>query len=203
ISTKYPGYTLRFSGEAEETLKSVKDLLRAFLIAVLLIFLILATQFNSLVQPFIVMLAIPFGIIGFILAFLIHGEPLSFLGIMGFVGLMGVVVNDSIVLVDFINKRRNHVPVKEAVVEAGDLRLRPVLITTITTVCGLSTVAYGIGGFDPFLRPMALAISWGLLFATALTLIVVPCVYLIVEDVKNLVKRKVSAKVHSLGAHLK
>ncbi|MBU1122056.1 MAG: efflux RND transporter permease subunit [Candidatus Omnitrophica bacterium] len=190
ISLKYPGYTLRFSGEAEETMKSVNDLAKAFLIALLLIFLILATQFNSLVQPFIVMLAIPFGIIGFIVAFLIHGEPLSFLGILGFVGLMGIVVNDSIVLVDFINKRRNHVPIKEAIIEAGDLRLRPVLITTITTVCGLSTVAYGIGGVDPFLKPMALAISWGLLFATALTLIVIPCVYLIAEDTKNFVRRK-------------
>jgi multidrug efflux pump subunit AcrB len=190
ISKKYSGYTLRFGGEAEETVKSIKSLQRAFLIAALLIFLILATQFNSLIQPFIVMLAIPFGIIGFIIAFLIHNEPLSFLGIMGFVGLIGVVVNDSIVLVDFINKRKNEKRTKEAVVEAGSLRLRPVLITTITTVCGLSTVAYGIGGFDPFLKPMALAISWGLMFATVLTLVVIPCVYLIEEDIRNFIRHK-------------
>jgi len=135
------------------------------------------------------MLTIPFGIIGFIIAFFIHAEPLSFLGIMGFVGLTGVVVNDSIVLVDFINKRREDLPIKEAVVEGGSLRLRPILLTTITTVCGLFTVAYGLGGLDPFLRPMALAISWGLLFATILTLIVIPCVYLIIEDIHNLRQR--------------
>ncbi|MFH1504130.1 MAG: efflux RND transporter permease subunit [Candidatus Omnitrophota bacterium] len=192
IAQKYPGYSLRFSGEAEETAKSVSSLFRAFLIAGLLIFLILATQFNSLIQPFIVMLAMPFGIIGFIIAFLLHGEPLSFLGIMGFIGLMGVVVNDSIVLVDFINKRKNETHIREAVVEAGSLRLRPVVITTVTTVCGLSTVAYGIGGFDPFLKPMALAISWGLLFATVLTLIVIPCVYLIEEDIRKFLKQKFS-----------
>ena len=92
----------------------------------------------------------------------------------------------SIGLVDFINKRRQDIEIKEAIIEAGTLRLRPVLITTITTVCGLFTVAYGIGGFDPFLKPMALAISWGLIFATGLTLVVIPCVYLIAEDLKKL-----------------
>lgn len=185
LSSRYPGYTLRFGGEQEETTKSIKSLIMAFLIAISLIFLILATQFNSLIQPFVVMLTIPFGIIGFIIAFFLHREPLSFLGIMGFVGLTGVVVNDSIVLVDFINKRRDKKPIKEAVIEGGCLRLRPILLTTITTICGLATVAYGIGGLDPFLRPMALAISWGLLFATLLTLIVIPCVYLIIDDIHN------------------
>jgi len=185
IDRQYPGYSLSFGGEQEETRKSIQSLLIAFAAAISLIFLILATQFNSLLQPFVVMLTIPFGIIGFIIAFFIHAEPLSFLGIMGFVGLTGVVVNDSIVLVDFINKRREDLPIKEAVVEGGSLRLRPILLTTITTVCGLFTVAYGLGGLDPFLRPMALAISWGLLFATILTLIVIPCVYLIIEDIHN------------------
>ncbi|MCP4653189.1 MAG: efflux RND transporter permease subunit [Candidatus Omnitrophica bacterium] len=184
ISTRYPGYAIKFSGENEETQESMSSLLKAFLIAAGLIFLILATQFHSLSQPFVVMLTIPFGLIGFIVAFILHAEPLSFLGMMGFVGLTGVVVNDSIVLVDFINKKRSELPIKEAVIEAGILRLRPVMLTTITTVCGLSTVVYGIGGFDPFLRPMALAISWGLMFATGLTLVVIPCVYVILDDLK-------------------
>ncbi|UCG35101.1 MAG: efflux RND transporter permease subunit [Candidatus Omnitrophota bacterium] len=189
ISAQYPGYSLRFSGEAKETMESLGNLGKAFLLAALFVFLILATQFNSLIQPFIIMLTIPFGIIGFIVAFLLHGEPLGFLAIMGFVGLCGVVVNDSIVLVDFINKRRHYESLKEAVIEAGQVRLRPVLITTVTTVVGLATVAYGIGGLDPFLRPMALAISWGLMFGTILTLIMIPCTYLIVEDIKNLIKK--------------
>lgn len=190
IPFEYPGYSLRYGGEEEETRKSLQSLMKAFLIAALLVYLILATQFNSLFQPFIVMLTIPFGLIGFILAFILHNEPISFLAIMGFIGLSGVVVNDSIILVDFINKRRNHRPVKEAALEAGMLRLRPVLLTTITTVCGLSTVAYGIGGMDPYLRPMALAMSWGLAFATILTLIVIPCVYVIASDIKGLFFRK-------------
>lgn len=190
ISAEHPGYTLKFGGEHEETMESMQSLMQAFLIAVFLIFVILATQFNSLMQPFVVMLTIPFGIIGFILAFFIHREPLGFIGIMGFIGLTGVVVNDSIVLVDFINKRKETVSTREAVIDAGTIRLRPVLLTTITTVCGLATVAYGIGGMDPFLRPMALAMSWGLMFATGLTLIVIPCAYFIQDDLKGWFMRK-------------
>ena len=188
LSFEYPGYTLQFSGENKETLESLTSLLKAFFIAAFIIFLILATLFNSLLQPFIVMLTIPFAFIGVVFAFLIHREPLSFLAILGLVGLCGVVVNDSIVLVDFINKirkERKDMPLYEIVKEAGILRLRPVILTTVTTVAGLGTVAYGIGGMDPFLRPMALAISWGLLFATLLTLIIIPCVYLIAEDVRK------------------
>lgn len=194
LATKYPGYSIRFEGEDKESMESIHSLLRAGSLALLLIYLILATQFNSLLQPFVVMLNIPFGLIGVVFAFLAHNEPLSFLAIMGLVGLTGVAVNDSIVLVDFINKRRDHKPIKEAVIEAGRLRLRPVLLTTITTVFGLSTVAYGIGGFDPFLKPMALAISWGLVFATGLTLIVIPCIYLIAEDIKVLFLAKFAKK---------
>ncbi len=192
LGVKYPGYTLHFSGENEETRESLASLFKAFIIAVLVIYLILATLFGSLSQPFIVMLTIPFALIGVVVAFVFHFEPISFLALLGLVGLCGVVVNDSIVLVDFINKlkiKNRDRPLIEIVKEAGTLRLRPVILTTITTVAGLGTVAYGIGGMDPFLKPMALAISWGLLFATFLTLIVIPCVYLISEDVKKFLRR--------------
>ncbi|MFH1847934.1 MAG: efflux RND transporter permease subunit, partial [Candidatus Omnitrophota bacterium] len=98
-------------------------------------------------------------------------------------GLNGIVVNDSIVPVDFINKlRREGTSRRESIIKAGQMRIRPVILTTITTVGGLSTVAYGIGGKDPFLVPMALAICWGLLFATLLTLIIIPCIYAIMDD---------------------
>jgi multidrug efflux pump subunit AcrB len=188
ISKEYLGYTLHFGGEGKETMESLFSLLRAFFVAILAIFLILATLFHSLLQPFIVMLTIPFALIGVVFAFLIHFQPLSFLALLGLVGLSGVVVNDSIVLVDFINrlrKAKKDLNLEEVIKEACSLRLRPVILTTITTICGLATVAYGIGGMDPFLRPMALSISWGLLFATFSTLIVIPCVYLIGEDIKN------------------
>lgn len=183
IPKEYPGYVIKYAGEQEETAKSMSSLLAAFGIAVLLIFIILATQFNSLIQPPIVLLNIPFGLMGVIFAFLIHGRTLSFLAILGVIGLAGVVVNDSIILVDFINKlRREGISRRDSIIEAGALRLRPVLVTTFTTVAGFSTVAYGIGGSDPFLKPMALAMSWGLIFATALTLVVMPCFYAVVDD---------------------
>ena len=159
------------------------SLLKAFFYAFLIIYLILASFFKSLIQPAIVMFAIPFGLIGVVFAFLLHGMPFSFMAIMGVVGLNGIVVNDSIVLVDFINKlRRQGISRHDSIVRAGQMRIRPVILTTITTCGGLSTVAYGIGGRDPFLVPMAMSISWGLLFATALTLIVIPCIYSIIDD---------------------
>jgi len=108
---------------------------------------------------------------------------MSFLAIIGIVGLSGVVVNDSIVLVDFINRlRKQGLDRRKSIIEAGQLRLRPVILTTVTTVLGLMPVAYGIGGGDPILIPMAMAICWGLVFATALTLILIPCIYAIIDD---------------------
>ena len=193
IKPDYQGYIIEFEGEQKENMKSMKSLFIAFLIATLLIFVILATLFNSLVQPFIVMAPIPFALIGVVFAFLLHQRPLSFLAILGYIGLEGVVVNDSIVLVDFINKHKDGRSMFDAVVEGCATRLRPVLITTLTTCCGLATVAYGIGGSDPILKPMALAMCWGLFFATFLTLIVIPCLYLGVDDFVRRVKRRIRA----------
>lgn len=184
LPQRYMGYSVKYGGEQEETLDSLKSLLKAFFYAFLIIYLILSSSFKSIIQPLIIMLAIPFGLIGVVIAFLIHGMPLSFMAILGIVGLNGIVVNDSIVLVDFINKlRREGMARRESIIKAGQMRIRPVLLTTITTVGGLSTVAYGIGGKDPFLVPMALSICWGLTFATMLTLIVIPCIYSIVDDI--------------------
>ncbi|MBF0216865.1 MAG: efflux RND transporter permease subunit [Candidatus Omnitrophica bacterium] len=183
IGKRYRGYFVKYGGEQEESIESLKSLLKAFFVAFLIVYLILAYTFKSLLQPFIVMLAIPFGIIGVVVAFILHSQPFSFMAIMGIVGLNGIVVNDSIVLVDFINKFRaeGRAP-RAAIVKACRMRIRPVILTTVTTVGGLVTVAYGIGGSDPFLVPMALAISWGLLFSTVLTLIVIPCIYVILES---------------------
>ncbi len=186
LGKDYLGYTVEFGGEYEEQMKTQRHLLTSFMIAFFLIFIILAAMFNSLMQPLIVMLAIPFGLMGVIFAFLIHREPLSFFALMGVVGLAGVVVNNSIVLIDFVNgMRKNGKPRRESLVEAGQVRLRPILMTTITTIVGLISVAYGIGGGDPFLKPMALAIIWGLFFASGLTLIVIPCIYAVVDDVSE------------------
>ncbi len=182
----YLGYSVKYTGEFEEQQESQRGLLISFALAVLLIFIILASVFNSLMEPFIVILTVPFGIIGVIWTFLLHGRPLSFFGLMGLVGLTGVVVNSAIVLVEFINKlRREGKTRRESILEAGQVRLRPILMTTITTMGGLVSVAYGIGGGDPLLKPMALAILWGLAFSTVLTLIVIPCLYAIMDDLSE------------------
>jgi multidrug efflux pump subunit AcrB len=183
LPKQYPGYRIEYGGEQEENIKSMRSFARAFGLAAFLIFLILAANFNSLIQPLVVMMAIPFGLIGVVWAFFFHGMALSFFMMMGVVGLTGVVVNDSIVLVDFINNlRRKGIDRKDSIIQAGQLRLRPVLLTTITTSLGLTPTAYGIWGGDPFLRPMALTIVWGLICATVLTLIVIPCIYAIIDD---------------------
>ncbi len=183
------GYTVQYGGEFEDQQKSATNLMRSYLFALFLIFILLVAMFRSLIQPFIVMIAIPFGIIGVILAFWVHdmilptGRPLNFFALMGLVGLTGIVVNDSVVLMDFINRhRREGSDRRESLLEAGVVRLRPVIMTSITTIGGLVSVAYGIGGGDPFLKPMALAIVWGLTFSTALTLVGIPCLYAIVDD---------------------
>ncbi|MFC1631481.1 efflux RND transporter permease subunit [Candidatus Omnitrophota bacterium] len=184
ISQRYLGYTVKYGGEQEETVKSLQSLLKAFLYAFLIVYLLLASFFKSLIHPFVVMLAIPFGLIGVVFAFFLHGVPLSFMAILGIVGLNGIVVNDSIVLVAFINRLRSSgVERRESIIKGVQMRIRPVILTTVTTCGGLSTVAYGIGGKDPFLVPMALAICWGLLFATFLTLLIIPCIYSILDDI--------------------
>lgn len=184
VIINYPGYSIKYGGEQKENVKAIRSFIRAFILAFLLIFLILAANFNSLIQPLIVMMAILFGFIGVIWAFYFHGQVLSFFMFMGFIGLMGIVVNDSIVLVDFINTlRRKGVGRRNSIVEAGQLRLRPVILTTLTTAIGLTPTAYGIWGGDPFLKPMALTIVWGIICATFLTLLVLPCIYAIIDDI--------------------
>ena len=135
------------------------------------------------------MLAIPFGVVGVIISFAIHQESLSFMAMLGAIGLAGVVVNDSLVLVNHLNetikKATNPEEKDTLMVEAISHRLRPILITTLTTVAGLLPLAYGIGGSDPFMMPMALSLGYGLIVATPLTIFLVPCFYNIGEDLKN------------------
>jgi|GEM_PF-359075 len=189
IREAHPNLTFKAGGEYEDTQDSMKDLGFSFLIAVLGIMIILVLMFGNMRHPRVVMMAIPLGLVGVIFTFFIHkvfwipNLTLSFLATFGIIGLAGVVVNDAIVLVDYINKLRAQGKSRDqAVVEAGTTRLRAVLLTTITTLFGLLPTAYGIGGDDPFLKPMALTIAWGLTFATLITLIVIPVYYTIWED---------------------
>jgi len=177
-------------GEEERSEESVRGLIFSFVFALLGIFVILAIQFNSIGYPILVMLAIPFGAIGIIVGFFLHGEPISFMALMGFVALSGVVVNASLVMAVFIQRQlRAGVPWRTAIIESGKRRLRAVLLTAITTVVGLLPTAYGWGGLDPFVAPMALALSWGLMFSTVITLYSVPAALGIALDCKHVMQR--------------
>lgn len=185
LNRDWPGMRFAIGGEAEETAESFRSLGIAFVIAIIGIYFILSLLFDSFTQPLMVMIAIPFGVVAVIITFALHAEPLGFLAMMGLIGLMGVVVNDSLVLVDRVNNLRRDHPSKPLiyVVALGTSdRLRAIIMTTLTTAAGLIPLAYGIGGSDPFIAPMALALGYGLLFATPLTLVLVPCLYMARDD---------------------
>lgn len=187
----YPDARILIGGEAEETQESVNALLSTFIAAALGIFFLLMILFNSAIQPFIVMAAIPFGIIGVIIAFALHGTDLGFLSIIGIVGLSGVVVNDSLVMVSHINdlrerhKNDENKKLIDVVVEGAGNRFRPIILTSLTTIAGLLPLAYGLGGSDPFIAPMALALGYGLFFSTPLTLFFLPAFYMVLDDFRN------------------
>lgn len=186
VSGSHPGVTLFYGGELADTEESFAELPGAALLATLLVYGVLAIQFRSYLQPLLILSAVPLGLAGCILGLAVFGLDLSLIAMIGAVGLIGIVVNDSLVMVDFINHaRRRGAAARDAVVEAATVRLRPILITTITTVSGLFPLAVGLGGDEPLLAPMAVAISVGLLFATALTLVAIPVLYLALEDLQR------------------
>ena len=176
---------INYGGEEEKNEESVKGLMQSLVFAMLGIFIILAIQFNRFSYPFYVMLAIPFGAIGIIIGFYLHDMywrpmPLSFFALMGGVALTGVVVNSSLVLLVFVQRAiERGMNTYDAILEGGRRRLRAVILTATTTVVGLLPTAYGWGGMDPFVSPMALALSWGLIFSTVITLIVIPAAFAI------------------------
>ena len=193
IETMFPGYRLDFRGEFDQIQESFADLVRLFTIGVFLIYVILATQFKSFLQPVIILLAVPFGIIGAMIGLLAVGATLSMIAMFGIVALAGIVVNDSIVLIDFINRyRRNGSERWRAILRGASVRLRPIMLTTITTVCGLIPMATGLGGKSPIWMPLASTIIFGLTFATLLTLFVMPALYAITTDINALFARKPS-----------
>ena len=196
LGSRYPGYALVPSGEWKETRKIIDFMKVAFVVASLLIYSIMVAQFTSFVQPLYVMVSIPLGLIGVAIALVLHGKPVSMMALMGVVGLGGVVVNDAIVLVTFINNRiKEGMDIYDAVMEAGSIRLRPILLTSVTTIAGLMPTIYGWGGYEPFIVPAAIALAYGLLFATFLTLAVVPTLYMIGHDVKRLLARMVGRSI--------
>jgi multidrug efflux pump subunit AcrB len=178
IRARYPQVDLVYGGEYQESNESVASTVAAFPVALLLIYMLLATLFRSYVQPFIVLTSVPLGFAGIVFGVLVMNYSISFNLLYAAVGLAGVVVNDALVLVDFINRaRREGMPMIEAVLQAGAQRLRPVILTTMTTVVALLPMAFGLQGSSKSYGPFASAIAFGLLFAMIGTLFVIPLAY--------------------------
>lgn len=178
IKEQNPELIIQASGEFKEMMENFKQIGLAFLLALFIIYMILAVLFNSFIQPFIMMITVPFGFIGVMFSLFIHGLPISFAAFMGFVALTGVVVNNAIILNDFVNKFKNKTKDKEkAIIDACKTRLRPIILTTLTTIVGLIPIGYGIlGSRDAFLQPVAIVFGWGLLFSSFITLFIVPVI---------------------------
>jgi len=186
VPLQNPGVNLVFGGEFQATNRTFEDMGKAFMVALIAIYTILAAQFRSYLQPLIVMCVITFAYIGVILGMYIWGYPLSMYVLYALIGLAGIVVNDSLVLIDFINKERERgTPALEAVLVAGRRRFRAVLLTTVTTVAGLLPMAMGLSGVSTVFGPFAAALVAGLCVASGLTLFAVPALYLSVENLRT------------------
>ncbi len=183
LAAHYPGLQFQFEGEQREQAESMAGLLRHFGIALLAIYALLGMQFRSYIQPLIVMSAIPFGLIGAVVGHLIIGMELSFLSAFGVVALTGVVVNDSLIMIEFINRRvAGGMPVRDAVMHCGGARFRPIMLTTLTTFFGLTPMIFERSLEAKFLVPVAASLGFGVLFATAITLLLVPAMYMVLVD---------------------
>ncbi|MFQ6094203.1 MAG: efflux RND transporter permease subunit, partial [bacterium] len=171
-------YQITVGGENEEMRRSFRSLLFALLLAVILVYMILAAQFESLIHPFTIMFTVPMALIGVVIALGVTGQSLNVMSAIGVIVLTGIVVNDAIVKVDFINRlRKKGLPVREAIIQAGKIRLRPILMTTVTTVLALTPMALGIGKGAELRSPLAIAVIGGLTSATFLTLVIIPVIY--------------------------
>ena len=185
-----PGIGVHFGGEFEETERSIADLRDAFGVALLLIFVILAAQFRSYIQPLVVLGAIPLSLTGACIAFLLSGRPIGLISLVGVIGLSGIVVNDSMVFVDFVNRRRQEgVPLLEALRSAGRDRMRPIVLTSITTVGGLLSLA--ILDTGSVFSPIAIAMVGGLTYATVLVLFVLPCLLAVVDAMQDFFRNRI------------
>jgi multidrug efflux pump subunit AcrB len=182
ILQRYSSLNYSLEGEQQEQGQNLSSLARNFLVAMVVVYTLLAIPFGSYLQPLVVMSAIPFGLTGAVIGHLIMGINFSVLSLLGIVALTGVVVNDSLVMVDFINKyRKEGSSIEKAVLEAGPRRFRPIFMTSLTTFAGLTPLLFEKSIQAKFIIPMAVSLAFGVLFATVITLFLVPISYLILE----------------------
>ncbi|OEG61810.1 MAG: multidrug ABC transporter [Halanaerobium sp. MDAL1] len=179
------GYTISYGGEAADMASSFSQLFIAAILAVVLVYMVMASQFESLIHPFVIMFTVPLSVVGAVLGLIITDTALSVNGLIGAIMLVGIVVNNAIVMIDYINNRKTQMSRKEAILEAAPIRLRPILMTTLTTTLALVPLALGIGTGAETQQPMAIVVIGGLLFSTILTLIIIPVVYDIVDEIRN------------------
>ncbi|UYM16080.1 efflux RND transporter permease subunit [Endozoicomonas euniceicola] len=195
LAARYPGVRLEAGGEAEMTNSALRGLTSAMLMAMVGIWMIIALLFGSLFQPLLVILIIPFAVVSAATALLLHGQPMSFFAAVGILGLCGVVVNNALVMVDRMNRQYKQAApelVIHSIIEAAGSRLRPILLTSVTTVAGLLPLAYGLGGSDVYMGPMALTLGYGILLTVPVILFLLPCCYLIGQDITKLPERNKS-----------
>ena len=183
LKKKYPDNRFVIGGENEDTKESMQSLMRSFMLAFVGIAALLIITFRKVIQPAVILFTIPMGVIGVIYALLAHGMPLSFMSMLGLVALSGVIVNNAIVLITFINSLREEgLNRYQSIIEAARTRLRPIFMTTITTVSGLLPTAYGWGGSDPFIEPLALALGWGLAIGSVFIALFFPVLISLMDD---------------------
>ncbi len=197
-----PGIIIEYGGANKEMMDAFIDLFKALLMAILLVYMILASQYESLLYPFAIMFSMPPMVTGVVLSLLLTGRTFNVPAFIGVIMLAGIVVNNAIVLVDYINtlRRRDEMPRKEAILLAGKTRLRPILMTALTTILAMLPLAIGLGEGAELSAPMATAVAGGLIFSTFLTLVLVPCMYIILENIGDKIKGFVGRKkkTHSL-----
>jgi HAE1 family hydrophobic/amphiphilic exporter-1 len=184
------GYSYRIGGEMEEMMDSFESIIFAILIAIVLVYMVLAAQFESLLHPFTIMFSLPLSITGAILGLFVTGMPISMPALIGLLMLVGIVVNNAIVLVDYIIQlRKQGLSKNEAILKAGSIRLRPILMTMLTTVMALVPMALGLGEGTDMMAPMAVAVIGGLFVSTMITLIIIPVIYSSFESIKKRLKK--------------
>jgi HAE1 family hydrophobic/amphiphilic exporter-1 len=184
-----PNYSITVAGEEEKRQESMNSLMFALLLSIILVYMVLASQFESLLHPFTILLTIPLAVVGAVLLFFITGTTINIMGIIGIVMLAGIAVNNSIILVDRINQLKSSgMELAEAIINAGQQRIRPILMTTLTTILALLPLTFSIGEGSALRSPMAIAVVGGLITSTLMSLIVIPCVYFVFESKRNTLK---------------
>lgn len=183
-------YSISVTGEEEKRKESMDGLMFALLLSVVLVYMVLASQYESLLYPFTILLTIPFGLVGAVMIFLITGIPLNVMGVMGIIMLAGIAINNSILLVGRINQLKHSMPLTDAIVEAGQQRIRPIIMTTLTTILVLLPMTFSFGEGSSMRSSMAVAVIGGLVTSTLMSLVVIPCVFYVFEQMKLRIRKK-------------